>query len=208
MAAASKNDEKILSAALEVMGRKPWSEVTLAEIAQAASLTIGAVYSVFPSRLAILCALHRRVDVEMLDGPTEEGPARDRVFDLLMRRFDGLAPLKPAFKTGLANLRKGSLSTLEPGLVAALSLPKSMVLVLEAAGVEGSCLVTKLRAKILGAVYLSVFRVWLDDDSEDLARTMAALDKALGRASSILGFPQAQPQAVPSEQPLSESPIA
>jgi len=31
-------------------------------------------------------------------------------------------------------------------------------------------------------VWLKTLRVWLDDDSPDLARTMAALDRNLGRA--------------------------
>jgi hypothetical protein len=122
----------------------------------------------------------------MLALPVDEGSDKDRLFDLLMRRFDALAPLKPAFKTGLAELRRGRIATLEAGLVGGVNLHRSMIWVLEAAGLDGSCIMNDVRAKILGVAYLSAFRAWLDDESPDLTKTMAALDKALDRAVAFL----------------------
>ena len=45
-----------------------------------------------------------------------------------------------------------------------------------------------IRVKGLAAIYLSVLRVWLNDDSEDMAQTMSALDRALRRAEFLLGL--------------------
>jgi hypothetical protein len=42
-----------------------------------------------------------------------------------------------------------------------------------------------LRVKGLALAYLWTFRVFLDDDGEDLGRTMAALDRALARCESV-----------------------
>ena len=39
----------------------------------------------------------------------------------------------------------------------------------------------------LSAIYLATLRVWLRDDSEDMAKTMAHLDKQLARVDSFLG---------------------
>ena len=36
-------------------------------------------------------------------------------------------------------------------------------------------------------VWLATIRVWMDDDSPDLARTMAALDRHLRRADRMVG---------------------
>jgi hypothetical protein len=58
---------------------------------------------------------------------------------------------------------------------------------LEAARIQPWGLAAPLQLKGLGLVYLSVFRVWLNDDGEDLAKTMAALDKALGRVENLMG---------------------
>ncbi len=35
-----------------------------------------------------------------------------------------------------------------------------------------------------GAVYLQAFRVWLDDDTPDMARTLAELDRRLQQAET------------------------
>jgi ubiquinone biosynthesis protein COQ9 len=44
-----------------------------------------------------------------------------------------------------------------------------------------------LRLKGLSAIYLSAIRVWLRDDSEDMAKTMAHLDKQLARVDNLVG---------------------
>ncbi len=37
----------------------------------------------------------------------------------------------------------------------------------------------------LTGIYLKVLKVWCDDESRDLSKTMAALDKALERGESV-----------------------
>ena len=57
---------------------------------------------------------------------------------------------------------------------------------------------------VLGGVYLATFRVWLDEESQDLSKTMATLDKQLDRAMSLIGgsFGNSRPsEPVPSEGP-------
>ena len=71
--------------------------------------------------------------------------------------------------------------------LAAGPLRTSLQWMLAAARVEPWGALQPLQLKGLGLVYLSVLRVWLADDGEDQARTMAALDKALSRADSLAG---------------------
>ena len=188
MTATEEVEAKILDGAVRVIADRPWSKVALVDIAREAGVSISDIYRHNRSRQAVLCGLHRRIDLEMLAAPLDAGSPKDRLFDLLMRRFDALAPLKPAFKNGVAELRRGRLATLEAGLVGGLRLHRSMIWVLEAAGLEGSCVVNELRAKVLSVAYLSAFRAWLEDESPDLTKTMATLDKNLGRAVGFMRF--------------------
>ena len=71
---------------------------------------------------------------------------------------------------------------------AGCSLLCSMAVMLEAAGVSAGGAAGRARAKGLAAIYLSVLRVWLDDDSEDASRTMAALDRHLDNADRAMAF--------------------
>jgi hypothetical protein len=139
--------------------------------------------------MAALAAFHRRVDQAALaiaaDG-TE--PARDRLFDVLMRRFDALAPYRPA----LRSILRDSLGD-PAAMLGVRALLRSMGWMLEAAGISTAGLRGRLRSQLLAGLYLSVLRVFLDDDSTDLSRTMALLDQRLRWAESWLGLGRAEP---------------
>ena len=107
-----------------------------------------------------------------------QGPVRDRLFDMLMRRFDVMQAHRPGV---LALLR--ALSA-DPGmaLLLALATRRSMRWMLDAAGFDTSGLNGELHTRGLVGVWLWAVRAWRSDESADLAATMAALDKALNRA--------------------------
>jgi AcrR family transcriptional regulator len=100
-AAPQSDADRIIDAALARMVSEGWRQLSLAAIAEAAGLPILQVYRIFGSKQAILRGLYRKIDQAVLAQPpqaeAEERP-RDRLFDLLMRRFDALKPHRPALK--------------------------------------------------------------------------------------------------------------
>ena len=97
--------DRIVDTAMALIAEQGWRAVSLAAVAEAAGLTTLQVYRIFPSKAAILAGLFRRIDEAVLAAPPEaedgERP-RDRLFDLLMRRFDALQP----YREGLGRLRR------------------------------------------------------------------------------------------------------
>jgi len=176
--------DRLVDAALILAGRQGWQRTGLAEIAAEAGLSLAETYDAAPSKLALLAAFHRRIDRAALAGGGDaEASARDRLFDALMRRFDALAPHRPALRAILRDSRG------DPALLfGAAALVQSMSWMLEASGVPAAGLVGRLRAALLSGLYLWVLRVFFDDDSTDLAKTMAALDRQLRRSETILGI--------------------
>lgn len=181
--AASARD-RLVDAALVLAGRQGWRRTGLAEIAAEAGLSLAETYDAVPSKLALLAAFHRRIDrAALADAGDAEAPPRDRLFDALMRRFDALAPHRPALRAILRDSRG------DPALLlGAAALVHSMSWMLEAAGVPAAGLLGRVRAHLLSGLYLWVLQVFLDDDSTDLAKTMAALDRQLRRSEAILGI--------------------
>lgn len=177
---ATKSDiaGTILSAALHLAETKGWRALTLAAIAAAGEQKLDRLYAEFPTKSAILAEFNRRIDAATLKEPLDnDGSVRDRLFELLMRRFDALAPHRAAIRAILRDTIGDPLASLA-GLCA---VQRSMSLTLEAAGVSASGPFGRLRAKALGALYLKTLYSWLrDDDNDD--RVMADLDKALARA--------------------------
>ena len=190
--------DRIIDAALAQVASEGWRHLSLAAIADAANLPILRVYRTFGSKQAILRGLYRRVDEAALADPPPAEPAerpRDRLFDVLMRRFDTLQQYKPSLEV---------LSRELPGdpvliLCAGASLLRSMRWMLEATDISTGGFRGALTVKLTAAAYLSTMRVWRRDDSPDLARTMAALDARLRRIEGWLA-PTDQPRR--NEEPV------
>ncbi|HZB91946.1 MAG TPA: hypothetical protein VE397_10920 [Stellaceae bacterium] len=176
--------DRLVDAALRLAERQGWRRTGLGDIAAEAGLPLLEAYDACPSKLALLARFHRRIDRAALgtEAAADE-PPRDRLFDALMRRFDALAPHRGAVRAILRDSFGDPAALL--GLPALLC---SMAWMLERAGVSAAGWRGRMRARLLAGLYVSVLRVFLDDDSADLAKTMAALDRRLRAVESWLGL--------------------
>ncbi len=175
---------QVIDAALALAATRGWRALTLADIAAAAELPLSQVYPAYASKAAILSGFSRRIDAAVLASEEPDagaGNARDRLFDVLMRRFDALKPHREALGNIVFDQARDPVSAL-CGLG---RLERSMAAMLEAARLSAGGLRGLLRAKTLGLAYLAALRVFLRDDSADLAATMAALDRSLGRLDRL-----------------------
>lgn len=167
---------RIVAAALRLASGRPWKEISLLDIAEAAGMRMVDFKSVFASKAEILSAFSREVDDDMLRRAPMRiaGPAqapRDAIFEVVMSRFDALAPYRAALKSIAAS------GAVDPALLR--SFVTSQHWMLEASGVNTEGLRGCVRLAGLSSVYASVFQTWLDDDDPGLARTMASLDRRL-----------------------------
>ncbi|MDA8251412.1 MAG: TetR family transcriptional regulator [Rhodospirillales bacterium] len=199
-------DRALVGAAFVLAAERGWREVSVAEAARRADLPLDRARGRFPVRVAILLRFGRIADQAALALAPKEGPHRDRLFDLLMRRFDTLQ----AHRGGVqALLRVLPTDPCLAALLAAANL-RSMGWMLEGAGISARGPLGRLRRKGLLAVWLFALRAWHDDTSEDLAATMAALDRALAQAERLdgwIGGHRAAP-AEPPPAPLADEPSA
>jgi AcrR family transcriptional regulator len=152
--------------------------MSLAAVAASAGLPILSVYRLFGSKYAILRGLYRRIDELVLaESPPAEADERprDRLFDLLMRRFDSLRRYRPSLEVLSRELWGDPIAA----HCAGRSLLRSMRWMLEAADISTGGWRGAVAVRLTGAAYLSAMRVWQRDDTPDLAPTMAALDARL-----------------------------
>ena len=178
-AAAAAPIDRMVDAALGLAATQGWRDTTLADIAEAAGVSLGDLRRHVGGKTEILLALARRADAATLDGGKAEGETvRDRVFELVMRRLDALGPHKAGLKAVTRDLPRDPASLLLLGC----STARSMGWLLEAAGVDPRGPLGRLRVKALGAIYLGALRTWFADEGADSGKTMAYLDKALRRA--------------------------
>ena len=114
----------------------------------------------------------------------EDEAPRERLFDVLMRRLETLAPHREAVRSLLRSAGRN------PPLAIALNglAVRSQQWMLTAAGIGASGPRGMLRAQGLAVMFASVLRTWVKDDDQGLARTMAALDRALARGQRVVGL--------------------
>jgi len=108
-AAPTSERDKIVAAFLTLLADQPFEAIGLADIAGQAGVSLVQLRDEFSSTLAILAAhikaTDRAVLAEDLSDMAEE-PVRERLFDVLMRRLEALAPHREAVRSLLRSARR------------------------------------------------------------------------------------------------------
>jgi len=187
--AAAAEDGRItdpVDVLLTLVASQGWRAITLGRVAEASGLSLSDLYSRYGSKSDLLSAYARRVDAAMLAAlgepgaaPTEPDAIKDRLFEAVMARLDALAMHKPAIRV-LARELPGDPAALAVFLCGGLR--RGLDWTLAAADLDTGGVAGMMRRKLIGGIYLDTLRVWLKDDSPDLAATMAHLDKRLGQS--------------------------
>ena len=177
--------QAVVEALMRLATDQPWVDIELTDIAREAGVSLSELRDLYPSKGAILDGFTRHIDRQVIEGTNDDlvgEPARERVFDVTMRRFDAMRPYRDALRRISAALRT------DLGSMAALnrSALNSQRYMLAAAGVptEGPLNFIKLQGMVLAVA--RVMDVWFDDEDPAMARTMAALDRELQRGERVL----------------------
>lgn len=195
-------DRALVRAAFALAAERGWSRVSVAEAARRAELPLDQARARFPVRGVILLRFGSLADQQALAGTAPEGSPRDRLFDIIMRRIDALHDNRDGV---LALLRHLPCNPGAAALLAAANL-RSMGWMLEGAGIDATGLHGRLRKRGLLAVWLATVRAWQSDTSDDLAATMATLDRGLRRAERVEQWLSCR--RTPTETPAAEEPAA
>lgn len=170
-------DRALISAAFDRAATGGWLRLSVPEAARAVGLDLARARARIPHRCVLLCRFGTLADQAALIG-LGDGPPRDRLFDIVMRRIDALQ----AHRGGVLALLRALPFDPAAALVLASGSLSSMAWLLQGAGIETGGIKGRLRAKAMLAVWLWTVRAWQRDTSDDLSATMAALDQALTRA--------------------------
>jgi AcrR family transcriptional regulator len=179
--------DRIIDAFMALLAEKPFERIGFAEIAKASDVSLSELRGMFGSTIAIVAAHVKETDRAVLagiDADMAEEPPRERLFDVLMRRLEILTPHKAAVRSLVRSaMRNPPLAFALNGLAVQSEQWMLTAADIGAAGPRGI-----VRAQGLAVLFASVLRTWVDDDDPGLARTMAALDRALARGQRWSGM--------------------
>ncbi len=180
-------DDPIVAATLAEVAITGWRELTLDAVAARAGMPLGQLLLETPTRAHLVSRVIGHIDSRMVANVASLDDAdspRDRLFDVLMRRFDILNQNRDGMRAIITGVMR------DPCVAAmtACRLKRSAAITLGAAGIGADGPIGFLRVQGLGAIAASGLRAWINDDTTDLAKTMAAVDRALARAERVMGM--------------------
>src|SRR5512135_296821 len=108
-ARGTSDRDKAVDALMALLAEHSFEDIGMAEVAGRAGLKLSALRAEFGSTLAIVAAHIKDIDRAVLAGGSAdmaEEPARERLFDVLMRRLEALAPYKEAVRSVMRSARR------------------------------------------------------------------------------------------------------
>ncbi len=171
---------KIVDALMELAGERRFEDISIRDICETAGVSLADFRDSFPSKAAVLAGFSRRIDRAVLaqdNGELADESPRERLFDILMRRLEAMAPYREGVREAAAWLRR------EPTAAMAMNqvVVASMRFMLEAAGIEAEGAGGLIKLQGLALAWARLIQVWLDDEEPALSKSMAELDRVLTR---------------------------
>ena len=183
----SKRDprDRVVDAFMVLVAGGSFGSITFADIAAEADISLVELRGLYATKAEILADFTKRIDQAVLaEGLAEGEGARDRLFDIMMRRFDALSLHKQAIR------RLARAARCDLGLASTLVRlnVRSQRWMFAAAGLRPRGLEGAIALRGAAVVFAEATRVWLTDDDPGQGATMAALDRALSRGDRVMRF--------------------
>lgn len=177
--------DRIVEAVMRLAGRRAFEDIAISDIAHEAGVSLADFRDNFPSKGAVLAAFSRKIDRQVLEDFSDRyasEPAKERLYEVLIRRLEALEPYRNALEA------VSHWAATDP--LAATSLNRetvnSMRFMLEAADIDSEGAFGALKLQGLAIAWWRVLGVWYEDRDIDLCRTKAALDRELSRSEAVI----------------------
>lgn len=174
--------EKLIILGFKLIEKKGWSYFSLKSLAKENKSDLESIKIFFKNKSQFLESFSEMIDNKVLANIDKDefnkNSIKDNLFELIMLRFENLNHFKTGLKILLSDLKK---SPVELKKIMKKVLD-SMDLFLEIANVKNNYLMDFIKVNIIFIIYSYVFNVWLDDQSSEMSKTMAELDKWLSKA--------------------------
>jgi AcrR family transcriptional regulator len=197
MAEKRSAQDKLVAAALSMIEKDGWRELSLAQLARHSKVPVETVYQLCPDKHALLRLIAASIDVAALKQMSEPGdnePARDRAFDGILICFEAMAAFKPALAVIYHETRGDPAQWLE----AAPIFVRTSQWIADNARLPREGLAGFATTRAIAALLAETMGVWLTDGT-DLSKTMAHVDRRLRLAESWLNTLKRRDEKQPAD---------
>ena len=180
-----KNSNKKISyikLAFKLIEEMGWNNFSLEKLAKKESIKIEDLNFFFKDETELIENFSEMIDEQVIKevdlNEFNQNSVKDNIFELIMVRFEKLDPYKKSLDILLKELKY------KPKILNKLTkkIFNSLDLFLEISNAKSNYVFDFLKLNIMFIIYGYTFKIWLQDDSEDMSKTMAEVDKWLSEA--------------------------
>ena len=175
---------KIIEESFLFIEKIGWEEFSIEKFAEKYKYKISEVKNLIGNKNDLLIEFSKMIDEKVeLNIDLEEfenSNVKDNIFELIMMRFDAMAPFKGGLKKIINEIRNPIiLKETSQNILA------SMDFYLEFSNAYDDTIFDVIKKKSLFLIYSYCFKAWLNDDSKELSKTMSELDRLLNYAEKF-----------------------
>lgn len=176
---------ELIDRSFMIIDKDGWEEFSFKKLANEKKIDVSKINQFFGSKKQLLKEFSKMIDLrvekEFDFKSLEDSSTKDNLFELIMLRLDYMQPYKNSLKKIIVSISKS------PSMLKSVSenVSDSLDFYLELTKAYDSSYFDLFKKKTILLIYSYIFKVWLDDNSEELSRTMSELDKVLSLSEKV-----------------------
>ena len=183
-----KSSEKkfnLIKSSFKIIEKSGWKSFSLEKLSYSEKISINEIKKIFKSEINILDEFSKMIDIEVEKNFDYEELAntsvKDNLFELIMLRLEFMQPYRNALKRIKSTFKTDPLVAKS----VSINVMDSLDFYLELSNAFNDSFLDIFKKKSIFLVYSYIFTIWLEDNSEELSKTMSELDKLLTFSEKI-----------------------
>ena len=175
----------LVKSSFNIIEKSGWKSFSLQKLSYAEKIPINEIKIFFKSEITILDEFSKMIDIKVEKSFDYEEltntSVKDNLFELIMLRLEFMQPYRNALKSIKSSFKSDPLVAKS----VAKNVMNSLDFYLELTNAFNDSFLDIFKKKSMFLIYSYIFMIWLEDDSDELSKTMSELDKLLTFSEKI-----------------------
>ena len=181
------SDKKLnlVKSSFNIIEKSGWKSFSLQKLSYAEKIPINEIKIFFKSEITILDEFSKMIDIKVERSFDYEEltntSVKDNLFELIMLRLEFMQPYRNALKSIKSSFKSDPLVAKS----VTKNVMNSLDFYLELTNAFNDSFLDIFKKKSIFLIYSYIFMIWLEDDSDELSKTMSELDRLLTFSEKI-----------------------
>ena len=175
----------LVKSSFNIIEKSGWKSFSFQKLSYAEKIPINEIKIFFKSEITILDEFSKMIDIKVEKSFDYEEltntSVKDNLFELIMLRLEFMQPYRNALKSIKSSFKSDPLVAKS----VAKNVMNSLDFYLELTNAFNDSFLDIFKKKSIFLIYSYIFMIWLEDDSDELSKTMSELDKLLTFSEKI-----------------------